>query len=133
MIDGFVERNNDHSVVFTSLGQLNYLSVMKNVDAVVGNSSSGIFEAGGMHVYAVNIGDRQKGRIKGENIIDCLPDADSIIAALKHVFYADYRLKNEIINNPYGDGTASVQILNLLKELLLQNFKYKYFFNINNI
>jgi GDP/UDP-N,N'-diacetylbacillosamine 2-epimerase (hydrolysing) len=64
LIEEFVKENNDKAIVFTSLGQLNYLSIMKYVDAVVGNSSSGIIEAPSLKVPTINIGDRQKGRIK---------------------------------------------------------------------
>ena len=72
MIDDYLARNYHKSIGFTSLGQLRYLSAMQHVDAVVGNSSSGIIETPSFKIGTINIGDRQKGRIKADSIIDCL-------------------------------------------------------------
>jgi GDP/UDP-N,N'-diacetylbacillosamine 2-epimerase (hydrolysing) len=71
MIDEYVTKNSHKSIVFTSLGQLRYLSALQYVDAVVGNSSSGLAEAPSFKIGTINIGDRQKGRIKASSVIDC--------------------------------------------------------------
>jgi len=71
MIDQYVGKNPDKAISFTSMGQLKYLSTMQFVDAVVGNSSSGIIEAPSLKVATLNIGDRQNGRVKASSIVDC--------------------------------------------------------------
>ena len=78
MIDEYVEKNSYRSAAYTSLGQLRYLSAFKHVDAVVGNSSSGIIEAPSFKIATINIGDRQKGRVKADSIIDCLPNRENL-------------------------------------------------------
>ena len=78
----------DHAgaVAFPSLGQLRYLSCMQHVDAVVGNSSSGLLEAPSFKKATINIGDRQKGRVQAESVIDCSADKDSIRSAIKEIY-----------------------------------------------
>ena len=78
MIDKFVSSNNKRSIAFTSLGHLNYLSTLQFVDGMVGNSSSGLAEAPTLKVGTVNIGHRQKGRLKAKSVIDCKPTKTSI-------------------------------------------------------
>jgi len=73
MIDKYVSKNMHRSVAFSSLGQLRYLSSMHHVDAIIGNSSSGITEAPSFKIGTINIGERQKGRIKASSVIDCSP------------------------------------------------------------
>ena len=84
MIDDYVNRNSRKSIGFISLGQLKYLSSLQYVDAVVGNSSSGIIEAPSFKIGTINIGDRQKGRIQASSIINCEPKKKSILKALKN-------------------------------------------------
>lgn len=74
MIDQYINKNSDKSTGATSLGQLKYLSALQYVDAVVGNSSSGLLEAPSFKIATINIGDRQNGRIKAKSVIDCLPE-----------------------------------------------------------
>jgi UDP-N-acetylglucosamine 2-epimerase len=73
MMDEYAAKNKSRAKVFVSLGHLRYFSVIKQVDALLGNSSSGIIEAPILKTATINIGDRQKGRLKTESIIDCLP------------------------------------------------------------
>jgi len=98
--------------VVKSLGQVKYLSAMKYVDLLIGNTSSGIIEAASFKKPVVNIGDRQKGRLRGENVIDCNLNSlqDSIKLALSSSF------KNQIknVNNIYENGTAADIILDKL-------------------
>lgn len=115
MIDDFVTKNKEHSVAFDNLGQLLYLSTMKNVDGVVGNSSSGIIEAPSLKVPTINIGDRQKGRIKAESVIDCRPDYKEIKMALNLLYDKDFRKRLQNLKNPYGDGDAALKIMRILK------------------
>jgi len=101
--------------VYTSLGQLRYLSAIAHVDAVVGNSSSGLAEVPSFRKATVNIGDRQKGRLKAQSVIDCAPDRESIKAALAKVYSADFQAGLSEVASPYGDGGASQKILHILE------------------
>src|SRR5262249_15618112 len=70
MIEEFTQRRQDRVRVFTSLGQLKYLSILKLADVVIGNSSSGLIEAPALGKPTVNVGPRQQGRLRGETVID---------------------------------------------------------------
>lgn len=101
--------------VYTSLGQMRYLSAIAHVDAVVGNSSSGLAEVPSFRKATVNIGDRQKGRLKAQSVIDCTPDRESIKAALAQAYSADFQASLSRVVSPYGDGGASHKILRNLE------------------
>jgi GDP/UDP-N,N'-diacetylbacillosamine 2-epimerase (hydrolysing) len=131
MIDEYVGKNLDRSVCFTSLGQLRYLSALQYVDAVVGNSSSGLAEAPSFKIGTINIGDRQKGRIKAESITDCLPNRGSIIQALKKLYTNEFQELLKDIVNPYGDGCASQKIIEEIKRIELKNILKKSFYDLN--
>lgn len=98
---------------FTSLGQLLYLSLMKHSSAVVGNSSSGLYEAPSFRIPTVNIGNRQKGRLRAESIIDCGTQAGSISRALEQAFQKDVSAGV----NPYESRNSSERILRKIKEV----------------
>lgn len=99
--------------VHTSLGALRYLSLMAQVDAVVGNSSSGLYEAPSLAVPTVDIGDRQRGRLAAPSVVHSAPRRDAIAAALEHALALDCRG----VVNPYGDGHSSQRIVAVLKSL----------------
>lgn len=101
--------------VYASLGQLRYLSAIAHVDAVVGNSSSGLAEVPSFRKPTVNIGDRQKGRLKAQSVIDCAPDRESIKAALAEAYSANFQASLGQVVSPYGDGGASQKILHILE------------------
>ncbi|MDW7643583.1 MAG: UDP-N-acetylglucosamine 2-epimerase [Desulfuromonadales bacterium] len=115
MIDEFVVLH-DNSTVHTSLGQLRYLSVLALVDVVVGNSSSGLYEAPSLHTATVNIGDRQKGRLQASSVINCEPHCEAIRAAIEHAVVLDCSMAV----NPYGDGDSSPRIAKVLCEIGLE-------------
>lgn len=115
LIDDFVKNNPHKAISFTSMGHLNYLSTIPFMDAVVGNSSSGIIEVPVFNVPTVNIGNRQKGRITGPSIINCEPERNAIKKAIEKAFQFDKNIKWE---HPYGKGNASEQILKIIKEAL---------------
>jgi len=98
--------------VVKSLGQVKYLSAMKHVDLLIGNSSSGIIEAASFKKAVVNIGDRQKGRLKGKNVIDC--DFSKLSESITLALSDDFRKKINSINNLYGVGKASDIIIDKL-------------------
>lgn len=116
MIDDYVAQNKNKSVAFPSLGQLRYLSALQYVDAVVGNSSSGIAEVPSFKKATINIGDRQKGRLKAASIIDCEPTQDAIQNALAKAFSKEFKDTLATTVNPYGDGQASKKIIPILKQ-----------------
>ncbi len=130
LIEEFVKENGDKAVVFTSLGQLNYLSIMQYVDAVVGNSSSGIIEAPSLKVPAIDIGDRQKGRIRAESVISCKGTEDEIKKAISIIYDENFRTKVKDVRNPYGDGNSAKRIKEILKTYKINSIE-KSFYNIN--
>lgn len=117
--------------VYTSLGQLRYLSCMKYVDAVVGNSSSGLAEAPSMGIATINIGDRQKGRLSASSVINCEPTQQSIGEALSTAFDPSFRSILTSTKNPYGSGGASEKIAKIIKNHDLKNLLKKSFFNLD--
>lgn len=104
----------DNMKLVDSLGMKRYLSAVKYARFVLGNSSSGIIEAPVLGVPTVNIGDRQKGRLQTESIINCSPEREAIGKAMERALQMD-RTK---VRSPYGDGTASEQIVAVLKNYL---------------
>jgi GDP/UDP-N,N'-diacetylbacillosamine 2-epimerase (hydrolysing) len=128
-IEAFVAaHDNAHS--FVSLGQKGYLSCMQHVDGVVGNSSSGLAEVPSFHVGTVNIGDRQKGRLKAASVIDCGPDRGSIAAALARLRSSEFQRSLPQVSNPYGDGGASEKIVEVLRTYPLDDIQKKSFYDL---
>lgn len=130
MCDEYVAKNRHKAVAFTSLGQLRYLSALQYVDVVVGNSSSGIIEAPSFKIGTINIGDRQKGRIKAASVIDCAPDMNEIGMAFEILYSDKFRSSLKNMKNPYGDGEATQQIVDILKKTNLNNILKKSFYDL---
>lgn len=130
MIDDYVAKNYHKSRGFNSLGQLRYLSALKHVDAIVGNSSSGLSETPSFKIGAINIGDRQKGRIKASNVIDCLPNKESIKNAFETLYSKEFQLSLKSCKNPFGEGNSSKTIVEVLKKAKLKNILKKTFFDL---
>lgn len=130
MIDKYVARHSYKSIAFTSMGHLEYLSTIRFVDAVVGNSSSGISEAPFLGAATINIGDRQKGRIRVTSIIDCSPTKEAIGGALKKLYSRKFQGKLKKIINPYGDGHAAKKIKNIIKNYELGGIVKKSFYDL---
>jgi UDP-N-acetylglucosamine 2-epimerase (non-hydrolysing)/GDP/UDP-N,N'-diacetylbacillosamine 2-epimerase (hydrolysing) len=112
MIDDYVEIH-PASKAFTSLGQVRYLSTISQVDVVVGNSSSGLYEVPSFNKPTVNIGDRQKGRLQALSVVSCKPEALAIKEAINEALNKDC----STVQNPYGDGDSSIRILSILKSI----------------
>ncbi len=129
MIQDFVQKNRN-AIVFSSLGQLRYLSCIKYVDAVIGNSSSGLIEVPFLKKPTINIGDRQKGRLKADTIIDCNPERLSINNAIKKAFSNDFKSKIKDSINPYGNGGGSEKIVKIIEGYNLNDILKKNFYNI---
>lgn len=130
MIDEYVSKNKDKSIYFTSLGQLRYLSALQHVNAVVGNSSSGLAEAPSFKIATINIGDRQKGRVKASSVVDCEPNRKSILKAFGRIYSDKFQqnLKNTI--NPYGNELASKKIVEIIKKTDLTSILKKSFYDL---
>lgn len=112
------EKSMDNLYVFSSLGVLRYLSLVKYSQFVLGNSSSGIIEVPAFGVPTINIGDRQKGRLRSESVIECKPDTSSIVAAIKLACGDGFRGMCRNVISPYGDGTSAKRIANKCIEAL---------------
>ncbi len=130
MIDEYVAKNSHKSIGFTSLGQLRYLSALQYVDAVVGNSSSGLAEAPSFKIGTINIGDRQKGRIKASSVIDCEANKNSILKTFNKLYSNEFKETLKTTINPYGNGCASKKIVEILKSVDLKNILKKSFYDI---
>ncbi|MBI5041517.1 MAG: UDP-N-acetylglucosamine 2-epimerase (hydrolyzing) [Gammaproteobacteria bacterium] len=115
LIDDYVATR-ENAAAFTSLGNQRYYSAIAQVDAVVGNSSSGLYEVPSFGKPTVNIGDRQKGRLRAASVIDCAPTHAMIRAAIAAALTRDCRG----VTNPYGDGQAVERILAVIRAVLRQ-------------
>lgn len=131
MIDEYVAKNSHKAIGFTSLGQLRYLSALQYVDAVVGNSSSGLLEAPSFKKATINIGDRQKGRIKASSVIGCEPNKRSLKEAFDKLYSKGFQKKLSVVVNPYGNGIASQVILKILENIDFKNILKKTFYDLD--
>jgi GDP/UDP-N,N'-diacetylbacillosamine 2-epimerase (hydrolysing) len=129
MIVAYVESHSDRCMVIPSLGYLRYFSAMSLCEAVIGNSSSGILEAPVFKVPTINIGDRQKGRVRMESIIDCLPEKDAIIFAISKALSRDFVISLQYMQNPYKKSETAIQIKNILASTDLNSVIKKEFFD----
>ncbi|HSI21729.1 MAG TPA: UDP-N-acetylglucosamine 2-epimerase [Methylophilaceae bacterium] len=132
MIEQFVATR-PHTRAYTSLGQLRYLSCIREVDGVVGNSSSGLAEVPSFRKGTINIGDRQRGRLKADSVIDCMPDRQSIASALRTLYSADFQAKLPQVTNPYGEGGASEKVVRVLQEYPLDQLLKKSFHDLDRV
>ncbi|MFA5276260.1 MAG: UDP-N-acetylglucosamine 2-epimerase [Candidatus Omnitrophota bacterium] len=129
-IEDFVAKNSNRSSLFPSLGNLKYLSTMQFVDAVVGNSSSGIVEAPSFKIGVINIGDRQKGRIMAKNIINCEPAREYILRAFEKLYSKKFQKNLKNTASPYGNGNAAGRIKDILKTYKIEGILKKHFHDI---
>ncbi len=124
-IDKFTSKHKN-AKAYDALGQFLYYNCITHFDCVVGNSSSGLFEVPTFKKPTVNIGDRQKGRIRSKSVIDCDIDKESIISSIKIALNLDC----QNVLNPYGEGKASEKILSVLEKIDHKNISLqKHFFN----
>ena len=116
MIDDYVATHKGNSIAFTSMGHTNYLSTLQFIDGVVGNSSSGLGEAPTFKIGTINIGDRQKGRLKAKSVIDCVPTKKSIKMAIETLYSRDFQKALLSVESPYGEAGAAEKIIRVLQE-----------------
>lgn len=129
MVHGFVATH-PQARAYPSLGQLRYLSAVALVDGVVGNSSSGLAEVPSFQKGTINIGDRQRGRLMADSVINCAPDRASIVAALTQLYSPTFQASLGAVANPYGDGGASAKILAVIRDYPLEHAIKKSFYDL---
>lgn len=129
LIKSYVAKNKDRVKYLVSMGRVPYLSALQFVDIVIGNSSSGIIEVPFFGIPTINIGDRQKGRLRPDSVIDVDGSFNSIKDALKKAFSKNFRRLCNGVENPYGNGNSSKKIINAIKEMPKISPR-KIFFNI---
>tara|TARA_B100001059_G_scaffold236603_1_gene288171 strand:- start:62 stop:1225 length:1164 start_codon:yes stop_codon:yes gene_type:complete len=132
MIDTYVTDHNYKAVAFKSLGQLRYLSAMQYMDAVVGNSSSGLIEVPSFRIGTINIGDRQRGRLKAKSVIDCNYSVEAIQSAFNELFSLTFQQRLQQVENPYGNGGASIKIVEIIRSFSLNGILKKQFYDFKN-
>ena len=130
MIKNFV-KSRSNAFVFESLGQQKYFSCLKIVDLVIGNSSSGLIEVPAFKIPTINIGDRQRGRLKASSVIDCNPLESAITKSIKRGLSPSFRSSLKKVNNPYGKKGASSKIVSVLESVSFKNLLKKEFYNIS--
>ena len=116
-----------------SVGQTNYLSLLKYCDAIVGNSSSGLIEAPSFHIPTVNIGSRQQGRLAGSTVLHCEAERPAITQCLHQALTPEFRQCCQQAENPYGDGQSAGRIAQLLCNQALDNILEKSFYDLPGV
>ena len=109
---------------------MNYLSALQFVDGVVGNSSSGLMEAPTFNIGTINIGDRQKGRLKAKSVINCEPTKESIQNAVDTLYSENFQKMLQSVVNPYGEGGSTEKIMDILKNEPLPEETKKGFYDL---
>lgn len=118
MIDEFTAGNSARCKAYTSLGQVRYLSTLQFCTAVMGNSSSGIIEVPSFHIPTINIGDRQKGRVCAESVVNCGNGVEEIEDALQKALSSEFRNSIADVINPYEKAETSSAIIKILQDAL---------------
>jgi UDP-hydrolysing UDP-N-acetyl-D-glucosamine 2-epimerase len=114
-----------HTRIFVNLDAVTYWSLLGNVDAIIGNSSSGIMEAASFALPVVNVGIRQQGRERARNVIDAPAESAAILAAIDQALSPEFRDSLRGMANPYGDGTAAATITRVLTSTPLDGLLIK--------
>jgi UDP-hydrolysing UDP-N-acetyl-D-glucosamine 2-epimerase len=130
MIRDYASRHPSRALAFSSLGTLRYLSCLRHCDIVLGNSSSGLIEAPSLGKPSVNIGDRQRGRLRADSVLDCPPRREAISQALRRASSPDFIAAAATVKNPYDAGNASESIVRILEQMDLQSLSSKQFFDL---
>lgn len=126
LINEYVSKHADRAVAYPSLGLRRYLSALRFVKAAVGNSSSGIIEVPSFGIPTLNIGDRQKGRLAADSVVNCGTSKEDILAGLEKVLHAEQKE----ITNPYEGKNTTADILQVLKTYPLEGLIQKSFYNL---
>jgi UDP-N-acetylglucosamine 2-epimerase (non-hydrolysing)/GDP/UDP-N,N'-diacetylbacillosamine 2-epimerase (hydrolysing) len=130
LIREYVDNNKERAIAFESFGKTRYLSALRYVTAVIGNSSSGIIEVPSFGIPTLDIGDRQKGRIASESVIHCGTTQEEIKKGLRKILSKEVLAMAIQTNNPYEKSETIEAIMHVLKDLSLSNLIRKAFYNI---
>jgi len=130
LIDDYAEKRRERCFAATSLGVRRYLSAMKYAAAVIGNSSSGIIEAPSFKVPTVNIGDRQKGRVRSESVVDCEPVALSIASSIRKATSVGFLEVLKVAKNPYEETGTTARIVEKITFFCPAELMKKSFYNL---
>jgi GDP/UDP-N,N'-diacetylbacillosamine 2-epimerase (hydrolysing) len=130
MIDQYVATH-DNAVAFSSLGTLKFLSVLNISDAIVGNSSSGIIEAPSLNIPTINIGERQKGRIQADSVVNCTGNTNDILQAFDKVKDQGFVTRKGKVKNPYGNGNTTQRIIDIIRSANVKQLIVKQFYTID--
>jgi GDP/UDP-N,N'-diacetylbacillosamine 2-epimerase (hydrolysing) len=128
-IKNFVKKNNN-SYFFKSLGSVNFLSCLNYVDAMVGNSSSGLLEMPTFKKPTINIGNRQLGRLQSKTVVNVDPEKKLIIKAIDKIYSLKFKKILKSSKNPYGEGKSAEKIVSILKKINLKKINNKIFFDL---
>ena len=123
-------KKNSNCFLFKSLGSQKFLSILKIADAIIGNSSSGIIEMPTFKKHTINIGDRQKGRVKAKSILDVFPKKFLIKKKIDYIYSKKFNKRS--ILNPYRKLNTSKKIISIIKNLNLKKFVNKKFYDVLN-
>ncbi len=129
MLEAYAAKQPNRVLAIPSLGQIRYLSSVKHAAAVIGNSSSGIIEVPAFDVPTVNIGSRQKGRLAAKSVLNTTATKECISNAINLAVSRRYKADGEMIENPYGQGDSSKQVVKMIKGLRFEPCKS--FFDVN--
>jgi GDP/UDP-N,N'-diacetylbacillosamine 2-epimerase (hydrolysing) len=129
MVEQFVAQH-PNARAYSSLGQLRYLSCIAQVDGVVGNSSSGLAEVPSFKKGAINIGDRQRGRLHAESVISCEPKRSDITASLQKLYSPNFQASLNHVINPYGEGGAGKLVVETIKHYSVDGIAKKAFYDL---
>lgn len=121
LIDKYAAQNSERACAFVSLGQKRYLSALKYCRIVIGNSSSGIIEAPSFGKPIINIGDRQKGRICADSVINCGYTQQEIQQAMEIALTKEFENKASNCRNPYEKENTAANIISVIKDYLLND------------
>jgi UDP-hydrolysing UDP-N-acetyl-D-glucosamine 2-epimerase len=130
LLEDYVARHPARCRLFASLGQVRYLSLLREASVVIGNSSSGIIEAPSVGTATVNIGDRQRGRLRAASVIDCGPRAAEIEAAIRQALSPAFQTRLAQVVNPYGAGDAAQRMLAILRRVDRASLARKPFYDL---
>jgi len=131
LINEYVSLHSERCMAIPSLGLQRYLSALKCVSAVVGNSSSGIIEVPSFGIPTLDIGNRQKGRIAAESVVHCGNDSRSIIEGMQQVLSDVFRKQVKHVLNPYEKRDTTKNIYKIISTYPLENLRQKKFYDVN--
>lgn len=130
-IDKYIAKHGDKHISYMSLGDLTYISLLRYVDIIIGNSSSGIIEAPYFSKPAINIGNRQAKRLRSKTVIDTSAEKEAIIAAIKKGLSDEFKAASRGAPLAYGQDNTAEKIKNILKTTNLEGMTLKAFHDLN--